>query len=551
MKKLTSILCLLMTFVMLSCTCLGESASIKDATQDSIDAVSELRGMPLPELPLTDTPVTFTMLYPRKTNHGDFESMWFLQEVEKQTGIKIDIQAIETVGWTEKKNLSFVSGDYSDIYMAGLSVTEANQLGMSGILVPLEDLIKEHAPNVQAILDALPEAVKDLTASDGHIYMIPAFDTPARDMVYKISYINEAWLTNLGMEMPATLDELYECLKAFKENDANGNGDPNDEIPLSYVYDADVQNACTSILTAFGFCHPRDDVHDDKYIYVPMQENFRQYLSFQHKLYEEDLLDHEVFTQTLEQYTAKISSYVVGMESSELHAYFPSDETKLEYNLVGPLTSEYNSEKMWPLQASAKTQNGTFAITDKCADPVLAIKLLNYCMAEETTFMVKCGPEKGQWDGEGGWTKIVAEDGTFTYTIEFDKDKYNGFFNFRLANGLMYMPFLYTDVHAKLVLGTDVWANYLSQKVFDRGLYDVRRDSYPMGATFTEDEQDVLATYILLDNYVDQMVAKFITGVEDIDDDAAWNAYIANINAYDADTMIETYQTAYDRWNQV
>ena len=31
---------------------------------------------------------------------------------------------------------------------------------------------------------------------------------------------------------PTTIDEYYEVLKAFKEQDANGNGDPDDEIPL-------------------------------------------------------------------------------------------------------------------------------------------------------------------------------------------------------------------------------------------------------------------------------------------------------------------------------
>ena len=33
--------------------------------------------------------------------------------------------------------------------------------------------------------------------------------------------------------MPTTTEELREVLRAFKEQDANGNGDPNDEIPLS------------------------------------------------------------------------------------------------------------------------------------------------------------------------------------------------------------------------------------------------------------------------------------------------------------------------------
>ena len=35
--------------------------------------------------------------------------------------------------------------------------------------------------------------------------------------------------------MPTTLDELYNVLLAFKENDANGDGDPNNEIPFDFA----------------------------------------------------------------------------------------------------------------------------------------------------------------------------------------------------------------------------------------------------------------------------------------------------------------------------
>ena len=44
--------------------------------------------------------------------------------------------------------------------------------------------------------------------------------------------------------MPTTTDEYYEVLKAFKEQDANGNGDPNDEIPLAGCTDGWNSDPC-------------------------------------------------------------------------------------------------------------------------------------------------------------------------------------------------------------------------------------------------------------------------------------------------------------------
>ena len=93
-----------------------------------------------------------------------------------------------------------------------------------------------------------------------------------------------------------------------------------------------------------------------------------------------------------------------------------------------------------------------------------------------------------------------------------------------------------------------MWGKHLSQSVFDSGAYAARRFGYPAGVTFTEDEQDTLAMFVLLDNYVDQMVAKFITGSVDIDDDAQWQIYLDTIDSMDEATLIETRQAAYDRW---
>lgn len=44
-------------------------------------------------------------------------------------------------------------------------------------------------------------------------------------------YINTKWLENLGLEMPTTLEEPHSVLVAFKEQDANGNGDPTTKSP--------------------------------------------------------------------------------------------------------------------------------------------------------------------------------------------------------------------------------------------------------------------------------------------------------------------------------
>ena len=112
----------------------------------------------------------------------------------------------------------------------------------------------------------------------------------------------------------------------------------------------------------------------------------------------------------------------------------------------------------------------------------------------------------------------------------------------------MNMPFFYTGAHAAVIIGGSADNNHLTEIVNESGMLAARRMGYPQMATFTEDEQDILAPYVLMDSYVDQMVARFITGEVEITDET-WNSYLEQLNMMDLDTLVEVRQAAYDRWN--
>ena len=51
-----------------------------------------------------------------------------------------------------------------------------------------------------------------------------------------------------------------------------------------------------------------------------------------------------------------------------------------------------------------------------------------------------------------------------------------------------------------------------------------------------------------LDSYVDQMRARFITGVEPLTD-ASWDSYVSEVNDMGLNDILAIKQAAYDRWN--
>lgn len=64
---------------------------------------------------------------------------------------------------------------------------------------------------------------------------------------------------------------------------------------------------------------------------------------------------------------------------------------------------------------------------------------------------------------------------------------------------------------------------------------------------FTEDEQLVIDQYWSeIQTYYVEMIAKFITGVVDLE--TGWDEYLKTLDAMGIDKVIEVYQAAYDRW---
>ena len=151
-----------------------------------------------PDMPLTNEPLTLSVIYPKETIHGDFDGMFYMKAVEELTNIKLDVQAVEKQGWNEKVGLLFASGDYGDIFLSGISFTDAASYGQAGMLLPMEGLLEQYAPNAMRILDELlPESRRNVTADDGHIYAMPAYDGTPRDMLMNYTQmINVEWMNS-------------------------------------------------------------------------------------------------------------------------------------------------------------------------------------------------------------------------------------------------------------------------------------------------------------------------------------------------------------------
>lgn len=87
-------------------------------------------------------------------------------------------------------------------------------------LMPLNDAIEKYAsPTLKAVFEARPYVLGEVTR-DGKIYGIPRFFMGDEGSVM---WIRKDWLDKLSLQPPKTIAELENVLKAFTEQDPNGN----------------------------------------------------------------------------------------------------------------------------------------------------------------------------------------------------------------------------------------------------------------------------------------------------------------------------------------
>ena len=179
-------------------------------------------------LPIVNEKVTFRIARGKNPldSGTDTNEKPIMKLMEEATNIHIEWIDIPT-GEGQKEQLSILlSTDMPDAFMGMVDPSDIMKDYAS--FVPLNDMMEQYAPNIKETYDKTNgEALKMLTYPDGNIYsFMSSVYTQHKSWTIGVQFINKDWLDRVGKDIPTNLDEYYEVLKAFKEMDANGNGDP-------------------------------------------------------------------------------------------------------------------------------------------------------------------------------------------------------------------------------------------------------------------------------------------------------------------------------------
>ena len=475
------------------------------------------------------------------------EPLEVLESIEKTTGVQINWDVTVPSQYDEVMRVRLAAGvDLPDIVQIpgsygnkGEVFSYANQ----GILIPLDDLIKQHAPNLAKLIwEDMPELGDAMTAPDGHIYHIAQNFDGSNRVASKGLLLRTDWLNTLGLETPTTADEWYTVLKAFKEKDPNGNGQA-DEIPLT-AFGANPLSEYGYLGTAFGLAAPVSKYIDDNGTAVCQYDlpGFKDFLAFLNKLYSEGLMDAQYTLADESKMNALCSKDVVGCSAhyadlAELwegtaKAAGNPNSANAEYHMVCSPVAEDGTA----IRLLGRALTGfCYGITRDCKNPELAIKWLDYIYANP----------------EGRDTMLYGLEG-LTYTVNADGGKTWTDFVAKNPDGLNVASALRSVgafpaqfSNRTLEFGKMLYSERAAQESEAVAQYQVQPFPQVMG---TEEELDQITSLSAdIDTYESEMIQNFVTGQASLDE---FDSFRETVRSMGGDELTQIYQNQLDLYYQ-
>lgn len=471
---------------------------------------------------------------------ADNLSVW--EEIQRRTNIKInwDVTASKQYVEVMKLRVGAGGGKLPDIMFLpnGLSLAE---LGAEGTILPLEDYIADSA-NIQKAYEQFPN-VKALTSADGHIYSVNTLNESAYFAPYSF-IIRKDWLDRLNLEVPETIDDWMTVLRAFRDEDANGNGDSGDEVPFSAGghawYTTYWANAWGLHLFQSDGWYPDEN---GRMQYEFISDEAKEFYTWLNAFYEEKLLDEEFLTLGDEN---KLYEKVARDEVGAFTAY-PSRIATLEAALASNGVENAELIPVVPPQGpytrmtevvGDMTVNG-YVVTSSCEHPEVAVALMDYMMSDEGKELMNFGIE--------GDTYVKENDGTFSFTekVTANPDGLSAsevLSSYGCQLGLCYIK---SDKREQAMLFS--YPETLQQKIID--VTDATRPYMVAGMTLppaTEEESEAISGLSGdLATYIWEMTGKFTVGTADIE--AEWDNYVSYVKQLEVDRILEVKQAQYDR----
>ena len=295
-------------------------------------------------------------------------------------------------------------GEYPD-FIDGSDGTA--QLYEAGALIPLDDYIDDY-PNIKEYLTE--EQWDKLRREDGHIYWIPQFGSVHGEEKVTVHNDEAFWIQTRVLEWAGypevkTMDQYFELIEAYQEANPTME-DGTENIPYTILCD-DWRYFCLENAPMFLDGYPNDgsvmvDTEKLQVMDYNTSETAVKYFQKLNEEYKKGIVDPESFTQTYDEYIAKLSTgRVLGMIDQWWNfAYSVNDSLKqqglheqgCDYVPL-PITIEEGIQNQWHNSGAVFNVSNGLGITVSCDDVEGALQFINDLLEQEVHDLRNWGVE--------------------------------------------------------------------------------------------------------------------------------------------------------------
>lgn len=593
--------CLRILTAMLAATCLFSACSNGADTQSSSSSLPESSNTSTDTSGGQETaePVTIRIMdkhrletYYNYNDREDFPAFDLYEKELEKRGIILDKELVanEQYGTVVQTRMAAASDLPDLINLTPLDDVTALNLGINGqILDWLKPMEKYSRPDPlapeningdpslslkQRLEKITPFAISLCTAPDGNMYWMPnaryrapvklADGTMVEDLDVVGACIRYDWLQKVNMEVPTTVEEFLEALRAFQKNDVNGNGQ-KDEM---YSIDCYSYSFFSGIAQWFGLTPGvvGIDPNNDRVTSAWYQDGVKDYFKLLKQMVDEGLMDVGLVGATEEMFNQAIAeNRIAGLRTYANLTWFADlikDDPDAEYATIAPIQA-VEGVAPFMLCDSNKLVYDKYAMTKACTEEVQEAIIHYYDFATGTDvakLLSNNGVEGVDYefvdDERNPGRKVVKS--LLSGTTQENYEAHTGGISFFL-HGVPWMSGEDPDVLAKLNTGTvqdtlDGWeGSEKGKRGFIRKIEQMVHRPYVISpfssstyAIPTQEEQEVLTTYLTaLNSYSDELGMNLILGNESLDN---WDSFMQKFRDLGLDEVIKVNDARYQRY---
>ncbi|WP_138751383.1 hypothetical protein [Paenibacillus sinopodophylli] len=386
----------LMGGLLAGCSSGNENASNAKSSESAVPSGTAAPG----EKPEDKSPIKITWFVDQDyyKKNWDPENNLLDKMITDETGISIDF----TSGNSDKLSAIIASGDIPDVITLDKGSPQRGVLEKSGLVSPLDELIKQHDPDFQ-----VPKSMQDWFRNpDGHFYGFASFfwakesfQPGDRIRSNQGLYARQDIMDQLGIKAEDfnTKEGLVSALRKVKDSGTKYNG-----FTVTPAY-------FESWIIGNFFGAPREDSQGNLIDRERTPEMLEAY-KFLNRLYREGLMPEDSQTLDKNQIQEKVTNgavFAFTNRTIDWSALYQADP-KAVFVHVGPVAGDSGSKQyVDPVSSSGWTLS---MINSKTKYPDRIIKLFNYLSTEEMSLNVNYGPKGAAWNyDENGKVKLTDE----------------------------------------------------------------------------------------------------------------------------------------------